>query len=508
MAICKCGNEITDDSLVCAHCGVSQRKRRVNSTRMILAGVIFILGILTGIALDRAFYVAEKKAEKLANKSQDSEGSEKAKGKQDEKDANMMVLFTSDKKEETPVEPVNVEPASKAEKPAADVNLAQALSENLKQDEENFKQKLKEEKQEVVKELSLPQLNVKSENLEEGRELAPVKAYVDSIPLKKDEDKIVQNEMLSVEKELVVQAPQKLQEPQEPQEKKLVVESKLDHKLVVEKAVTLEAKNRNNYHGAASAKGHIFVSDREKVNGKFTYQCYLKESTGRAAGKLFSWEGNVWTPEFVPGQNKVVFSSDKDAPEHIYIMDLETNEGRALTKGRDKNMMPALSPRGDKIAFVSNRGGRNAIWVMGIDGADPRRVTSGAYDDREPRWAEQGNAIIFTRIHQTLKKSHILKVELGTNKIENLVDTNDRNWLADMSPDGRFLLFTKSESKTGSMNAIILKDMHLNTQEKLNIEGAENLRPIWDDRALGFVFHKINKSGRSLHQVLFKWEKL
>ncbi len=137
----------------------------------------------------------------------------------------------------------------------------------------------------------------------------------------------------------------------------------------------------------------------------------------------------------------------------------------ALTKGKSKNMMPAVSPDGKKIAFVSNQKGRNSIWVMNIDGSEQSIVTSGAYDDREPRWADGGKAIVFTRIVENLKKSHILKVSYPEKTITKLVATERRNWLADVSPDGNYLAYTRSEGQNGSKNSIVLRNLKMEVKK-------------------------------------------
>jgi hypothetical protein len=490
MAICKCGNELNNSSSVCDSCGAIQRKRRVNSTRMILAGVIFILGILTGIALDRAFFVAKQKTEKIQANKQDKTSLENPEKK---KASDMMVLFSADNKDRQEEKPK--EKPEHAQQPLEPQQAQQTHEEAEPMSEpEPSTEPISELTTAPTPAFTLP-------------EPSPEPSPAPMLTLKPETSPEPEPEPAS-EPEPETLSKLKTQAEPEPLASTKPDLNSLNQRLVLKKELAIETKNRNNYHGIPTQTGYMFVSDREKINGRFTYQCYVKTIPNTQAIKLFSWEGNVWTPEPIPGENKILFSSDKDEPEQIYVIDLKTSDAKALTSGKSKNMMPAISPKGDKIAFVSNRNGRNAICIMNLDGTNQKSLTNGAYDDREPRWAQQGDAIIFTRIFQGLKKSHILKIDLATNKIESLVDTNDRNWLADLSPDGRFLLFTKSESKTGSMNAIFLKDLHLNTETRLALQGAENLRPIWAQDSLSFLFHKISKAGRTLHRVELQWEKL
>lgn len=282
-------------------------------------------------------------------------------------------------------------------------------------------------------------------------------------------------------------------------------------KLVYKKTEVLEKTSASDYHGFMARDGSelIFSSNRLKVNGTPTYQCFVRAVTPKAASqKLFDWPGNVWTPETTPDNNMVVFSSDSAKPEHIFVYDRKTLNSMPLTNGTSKNMMPSVSPDGRLVAFVSNRKGSNNIWLIGIDGSNLMQITTGNADDREPRWTPDGNSIIFTRILEPLKRSHIMQVMLEPlGEPVALVNTAARNWLADISPDGSLLAFTRSESGDGSKNVLVLREMSSGKEEVLRpLAGAECFRPVWNRDASGFVFHASARDGRSLYQAVFARE--
>ncbi len=282
-------------------------------------------------------------------------------------------------------------------------------------------------------------------------------------------------------------------------------------KLVYKKVSLLEKSAGSDYHGFMARDGSelIFSSNRLKVNAAATYQCFAKPvASGAVARQLFDWSGNVWTPETTPDNNMVVFSSDSAKPEHIFVYDRNTRNSMPLTTGTSKNMMPSISPDGRLVAFVSNRKGSNHIWLIGIDGGNLMQITTGSTDDREPRWAPDGSAIVFTRIFEPLKRSHIMKVTLEPlGEPVAIVETSGRNWLADISPDGSLLAFTRSESADGSKNALVLREMSSGKEETLRpLAGAECFRPVWNRDSSGFVFHASARDGRSLYQAIFSRE--
>ncbi len=281
--------------------------------------------------------------------------------------------------------------------------------------------------------------------------------------------------------------------------------------LVFKKVDVLEKSPGSDYHGFMARDGSelIFASNRLKSGGASVYQCFRRHPAGSGkAEQVFAWPGNVWTPETTPDNQMVVFSSDSSKPEHIFIYDRKSGNSMPLTSGNSKNMMPAVSPDGRMIAFVSNRKGNNDVWLAGIDGSNLMQITSGEHDDREPRWSPDGSTLVFTRIVEPLKNSQIMKVTLEPlGEPQTLVSSAKRNWLADLSPDGRYLTFTRSESMDGSKNVIYLHELATGKETALKLlAGAECFRPVWNADCSGFVFHATTSQGRSLYQAVFTRE--
>lgn len=290
------------------------------------------------------------------------------------------------------------------------------------------------------------------------------------------------------------------------------VNSASDKKLVFTGLEAVEKTSGSNYHGSLSQNGteYIFSSNREKIDGKNTYQCYIKGGDlKKNAKKLFAWPGNVWTPELTPDSQTVIFSSDSVKAEHIFAYDRSTGESRQLTDGTDKNMMPCISPDGKMIVFVSNRSGANGIWLMGIDGGNLLQLTSGKEDDREPRWTNGGRSIVFTRIFQAMKKSQIMQMQLDPmGEPEAIVGTNERNWLGDISADGSTLAFVRSLNPGGSKNRIIIRNIKSGQEKVLDLlNGAECFRPVWNFDGNALVFHAAQGSSRNIYLARFAQEK-
>jgi Tol biopolymer transport system component len=119
-----------------------------------------------------------------------------------------------------------------------------------------------------------------------------------------------------------------------------------------------------------------------------------------------------------------------------------------LTHDPANAVRPAWSPDNHLIAFESNRDGPSHIYVMNADGSQPRALTNGASDDRHPVWSADGRSILYDSSDGTRQGIWSVGVADGSRKQLTRVDG-----LADygaLSPDGQRLAF------------YVYKDMTLN----------------------------------------------
>ena len=60
-----------------------------------------------------------------------------------------------------------------------------------------------------------------------------------------------------------------------------------------------------------------------------------------------------------------------------------------------------IAPSGDgqgQIVFSTDRDGNNEIYVMNADGSNPRRLTNSPADDLFPEWSPDGQRIALSRV--------------------------------------------------------------------------------------------------------------
>jgi TolB protein len=114
----------------------------------------------------------------------------------------------------------------------------------------------------------------------------------------------------------------------------------------------------------------------------------LTQSTGIDTGPCYS-----------PDARQVVFESDREGTQQLYVMNSDGSGVRRLTTGEGRYSTPVWSPRGDYIAFTKQLGGRFLIGVMKPDGTGERVLTEGFHNEG-PTWAPNGRVLMFFRESQ------------------------------------------------------------------------------------------------------------
>ena len=101
-------------------------------------------------------------------------------------------------------------------------------------------------------------------------------------------------------------------------------------------------------------------------------------------------------PCYAPDGRRIVFESDRDGTQQLYVMNADGGGARRITLNEGRYSTPVWSPRGDYIACTKQLGGKFLIAVLKPDGSGERILTEGFHNEG-PTWAPNGRVLMFFR---------------------------------------------------------------------------------------------------------------
>ncbi|MDR1488754.1 MAG: Tol-Pal system protein TolB [Holosporales bacterium] len=135
------------------------------------------------------------------------------------------------------------------------------------------------------------------------------------------------------------------------------------------------------------------------------------------------------SPCFSPDDSKIVFTSNRQGQEALYIMDKDGKNQQRISKEGGKYSQPVWSPRGDLIAFAKSLRGKFYIGLMKPDGTGERLV-SGDYLVEAPCWASNGRYISYSMEAGPSARSNIAVVDMTGNHIRIIETRKDATYPA------------------------------------------------------------------------------
>lgn len=82
----------------------------------------------------------------------------------------------------------------------------------------------------------------------------------------------------------------------------------------------------------------------------------------------------------------------------LYTLPLSGGTATRITSGQAYDMQPRFSPNGKQLVFVSDRDGSENLWIADADGSNPRALTTGERENYvSPVWTPDGQYVIATK---------------------------------------------------------------------------------------------------------------
>lgn len=157
-------------------------------------------------------------------------------------------------------------------------------------------------------------------------------------------------------------------------------------------------------------------------------------------------EGTWMSLDVSPDGQTIVF----DLLNDIYTLPAIGGEARLVHGGAATQRIPGFSPDGQRLLFLSDADGVDNVWMSRLDGSDARQITF----DRNgmlagPAWTADGQGVIAARGKTTFQQMYRTELRLydlrgGDGRVIVEAPENGRDVQeATMSPDGRYVYYSE-----------------------------------------------------------------
>lgn len=214
----------------------------------------------------------------------------------------------------------------------------------------------------------------------------------------------------------------------------------------------------------------IFFKDWESIQAKLLFVGEV--SDGEEVGKIL-FEGKLFDVK----SEKFIFGKRYQS---------ETNLIRLVAHRMSDEIMKMLGHPPiftSKIVFISNRDGNDELYMMDYDGHNQTRITYNTIKDYMPAWSADRNSVAYTSYRQGRAGLYILNIYEG-QQIE--VQKEGTNFGATFSPDGKKLAFC-STIEEGNSEIYVANSDGSNTK-RLTFNKAIDTAPSWSPTSREIAF--------------------
>jgi Tol biopolymer transport system component len=244
-------------------------------------------------------------------------------------------------------------------------------------------------------------------------------------------------------------------------------------------------KRYNQFKGAPSPDGQLVAVAAARQD---VANIYLAELDGHIQKKITS-SGMNNDPHFSPSGDRIVFVSNRDGDEELYLYHVSTGEIEQLTMNMARDFSPSFSSDGKEVVFVSNMDDiyNWEIYKVTLSSKKISRLTKNKFWDGFPKYTRDGKSIVFSSRRDGSEDIYIMNRNGGHERVLYVgsADENDPTLYGDK-------LYFKS-NKDGEWE-IYQVDLNDNTLVRLTFNTYPDWNPrISTDGSKLFVSRKVKK---------------
>jgi len=222
----------------------------------------------------------------------------------------------------------------------------------------------------------------------------------------------------------------------------------------------------------------VFISNRDGNN-----ELYMMDYDGHNQTRLTFNKTEDYMPAWAPDGKNIAYTSYRGNAACLYIYN--PFEGtRIEVVGKGTNFAPAFSPDGKKLAFCSTaEKGNSEIYVATIDGKNIKRLTFNNAIDTAPSWSPTSREIAFTSDRGGTPQIYLMDAE-GSN-IRRVSFGGNYHDAPAWSPAGDRIAYV---SRVDQIFDIYVQNLRTKQTIKLTESNARNESPCWSPDGRHIVF--------------------
>jgi TolB protein len=198
-----------------------------------------------------------------------------------------------------------------------------------------------------------------------------------------------------------------------------------------------------------------------------------------AADEVF----RAFTGEPGPFRSKIAVVKKVQGEKHVFIVDVDGEGARQVTKGGGLNLLPSWSPDGRSILFTSYRFDNPDLFEQAVDGTSPRAVSRRPGLNTGGRMSPDGTKIAVTLSQDGNSELYLLDRAGGI--VKRLTDQWGIDTSPSWSPDGSQLAFVSSR---GGNPDIYVMPSSGGAAKRLTFRGEYNQTPAFSPRGTHVAF--------------------
>ncbi len=221
-------------------------------------------------------------------------------------------------------------------------------------------------------------------------------------------------------------------------------------------------KHLNQFKGVFSPDGQTVVF---AAAPRGIAHIYLARLDGTIIKKITT-RGLNTDPDFSPTGEHIVFVSDRDGDDELYVYDLMSGHIEKLTDNSARDFSPCFSPDGQELVFVSNMNDPNKmeIYKIQLTGKKITRLTRNDYWDGFPKFSSDGKKIVFSSKRNGTDDIYVMKENGRDERIlyTSAADDNDplligENLFFKSNQDGEWEIY-RYNTETKSLLRLTIND--------------------------------------------------